>query len=92
MSKAPEVRQPGADQPVVTPMRVVIGLCLFAPFVSMLWVGSYAKVDPAFIGIPFFYWYQMLWVVISTALTMTAYQLWQRDQRARAVSKGGADA
>ena len=25
-----------------------------------------------------------------TALTMTAYQLWQRDQRARAAQKGGA--
>jgi len=78
MSNAPEVRPP-----VVTPARVVIALCLFTPFVAMLWVGSYAKTDPTFIGIPFFYWYQMLWVLISTALTMTAYQLWQRDQRAR---------
>ncbi|MEU8762563.1 DUF3311 domain-containing protein [Streptomyces sp. NPDC048659] len=73
-------------QPVITPVRVVIGLCLFAPFVAMLWVGSYAKVEPTVAGIPFFYWYQMLWVVVSTALTMIAYQLWKRDQRAR---KGG---
>ncbi|WP_217246494.1 DUF3311 domain-containing protein [Streptomyces sp. AC602_WCS936] len=79
MSQAP----PESREPVVTPVRVVIGLCLLAPFVAMLWVGSYAKSDPAFIGIPFFYWYQMAWVVISTALTMTAYKLWQRDQRAR---------
>jgi len=43
-----------------------------------------------FIGIPFFYWYQMLWVLLSTVLTMTAYKLWQRDQRARSASKGGA--
>ncbi|MCQ4199980.1 DUF3311 domain-containing protein [Streptomyces sp. NPDC058783] len=83
-------------EPVVTPVRVVIGLCLVAPFVAMLWVGSYTKVDPAFIGIPFFYWYQMAWVLISTLLTVTAYKLWQRDQRGRAathsapaVSKGG---
>ncbi|MFC8238257.1 DUF3311 domain-containing protein [Streptomyces sp. NPDC056661] len=75
--------------PTVTPMRVVIALCLIAPFVAMLWVGSYAKVDPTFIGIPFFYWYQMLWVLVSTALTMVAYKLWQRDQRSR---KGGASA
>ncbi|MFJ8748226.1 DUF3311 domain-containing protein [Streptomyces sp. NPDC102441] len=75
--------------PTVTPVRVVIGLCLIAPFVAMLWVSSYAKVEPTFIGIPFFYWYQMLWVLISTALTMIAYKLWQRDQRAR---KGGASA
>ncbi|BBC33081.1 uncharacterized protein SGFS_043750 [Streptomyces graminofaciens] len=78
MSDAPEVKPP-----VVTPVRVVIALCLFAPFVAMLWVGAYAKPDPAFIGIPFFYWYQMAWVLISTALTATAYVLWQRDQRAR---------
>ena len=68
---------------MVTPVRVVIAVCLIAPFVAMLWVGSYAKTDPAFIGIPFFYWYQMAWVLISTALTATAYALWQRDQRAR---------
>nr|WP_107059045.1 DUF3311 domain-containing protein [Streptomyces sp. NRRL B-1347] len=87
MPVAPEVRQP-----VVTPVRVVIALCLVAPFVAMLWVSSYAKADPAFIGIPFFYWYQMLWVLISTALTMIAYQLWQRDQRGRAAARaqGGA--
>ncbi|MEV6161446.1 DUF3311 domain-containing protein [Streptomyces sp. NPDC052052] len=80
---------PEGKPPVVTPVRVVIALCLIAPFVAMLWVSSYAKVDPTFIGIPFFYWYQMLWVLISTALTMIAYMLWQRDQRAR---KGGASA
>ncbi|MER5403216.1 DUF3311 domain-containing protein [Streptomyces sp. NPDC002769] len=93
MSDVPEAKPP-VVRPVrvVTPVRVVIALCLIAPFVAMLWVGSYAKVDPTFIGIPFFYWYQMLWVLLSTALTVTAYQLWQRDQRARATTKGGADA
>ncbi|MFD8349399.1 DUF3311 domain-containing protein [Streptomyces coelicoflavus] len=75
-------------EPVVTPVRVVIGFCLVAPFVAVLWVGSYAKTDPDFIGIPFFYWYQMAWVLISTLLTVTAYKLWQRDQRGR--REGGA--
>ncbi|MFF4831908.1 DUF3311 domain-containing protein [Streptomyces sp. NPDC001315] len=86
MSNTPEVDR----GPLVTPVRVVIALCLVAPFVAMLWVGSFSKTDPTLIGIPFFYWYQMLWVLISTALTMTAYQLWQRDQRARASQQGGA--
>ncbi|WP_189228725.1 DUF3311 domain-containing protein [Streptomyces flaveolus] len=84
MSQAPEVNR----GPTVTPVRVVIALCLVAPFVAMLWVGSYAKTDPTFIGIPFFYWYQMAWVLISTVLTVIAYKLWQRDQRAR--REGGA--
>ncbi|MFD5428353.1 DUF3311 domain-containing protein [Streptomyces sp. NPDC127084] len=74
---------PAGSRPAVTPVRVVVALCLIAPFVAMLWVGSYAKTDPAFAGIPFFYWYQMLWVLISTVLTMVAFQLWQRDQRER---------
>ncbi|TXS56844.1 DUF3311 domain-containing protein [Streptomyces sp. t39] len=88
MSAEPEAPPaPHTEPPVVTPVRVVIALCLIAPFVAMLWVGSYAKTDPVLIGIPFFYWYQMVWVVVSTALTMVAYKLWQRDQRAR---KGGA--
>ncbi|CAL9578810.1 hypothetical protein SUDANB15_04959 [Streptomyces sp. enrichment culture] len=86
MSQAPETGR----GPVVTPVRVVIALCLVAPFVAMLWVGSYAKAEPVVIGIPFFYWYQMLWVMVSTVLTMIAYKLWQRDQRARSTSKGGA--
>ncbi|MFF4473072.1 DUF3311 domain-containing protein [Streptomyces sp. NPDC001599] len=77
-------------EPVVTPVRVVIGLCLVAPFVAMLWVGSYTKTDPTFIGVPFFYWYQMAWVLISTVLTVTAYKLWQRDQRGRAATRSAA--
>ncbi|MFB7509006.1 MULTISPECIES: DUF3311 domain-containing protein [Streptomyces] len=84
MSTAPKSRST-----VVTPLRVAVGLCLAAPYVAILWVGSYSAADPTLIGIPFFYWYQILWVVISTALTATAYQLWQRDQRARAAQKGG---
>ncbi|GAA2303208.1 membrane protein [Streptomyces caniferus] len=71
---------------MVTPTRVVAGVCLIAPFVAMLWVSSYARVEPKLIGIPFFYWYQMAWVLISTVLTMLAYKLVQREQRAR---KGG---
>ncbi|MEU9110879.1 DUF3311 domain-containing protein [Streptomyces sp. NPDC048483] len=82
--------EPAATAPerrrIVTPTRVVAGVCLIAPFVAMLWVSSYARIEPTLIGIPFFYWYQMLWVLISTAMTMTAYKLVQREQRAR---KGG---
>ena len=68
MSEVPEVRPP-----VVTPIRVIIAICLIAPFVAMLWVGSYSKTDPEFIGIPFFYWYQMLWVPITVILTVIVY-------------------
>ncbi|MGH3313448.1 MAG: DUF3311 domain-containing protein [Streptomyces sp.] len=80
---APPERSSGGSPPVITPARVVIGLCLFVPFVAVLWVSSYARVEPTFIGLPFFYWYQMLWVFISAGLTMIAYRLVQREQAKR---------
>ena len=58
-------------------------LLFVVQFAGVLWPAFYNSGAPYWHGIPFFYWYQMLWVLISTALTMTAYKLWQRDQRAR---------
>ncbi|MFF4949310.1 DUF3311 domain-containing protein [Streptomyces chattanoogensis] len=86
MSEPESAAEPPEHRPIVTPTRVVAGVCLIAPFVAMLWVSSYARIEPKLVGIPFFYWYQMLWVPISTALTAVAYKLVQREQRAR---KGG---
>ena len=42
-------------------------------FVASLWVSSYNRVEPSWIGIPFFYWYQMLWVIIGAVLTAIVY-------------------
>lgn len=50
--------------------------CLFAlPFVAMLWVSSYNSAEPMIAGIPFFYWYQLLWVLIAAALIGIVYAL-----------------
>ena len=48
-------------------------LLLLIQFVASLWVPFYNKADPAWIGIPFFYWYQMLWVIIGAILTAVVY-------------------
>lgn len=48
-------------------------LLLLVPFVAMLWVSSYNRAGPSWGGIPFFYWYQMLWIFISAALTLIVY-------------------
>lgn len=76
-------------KPVVTPGRIVAGLCLFAPFVGILWVDSYARVEPTLIGVPFFYWYQMLWVLVSAVLTVIAYRIVRREEAARRAGKSG---
>ncbi|WP_433892363.1 DUF3311 domain-containing protein [Streptomyces sp. CA-111067] len=73
--------------PVITASRVVAGVLLVIPFVALLWVNSYTRLTPSFIGIPFFYWYQMAWVPVTAALTYGAYVLVRREEQAR---KGGA--
>ncbi|MBV8779377.1 MAG: DUF3311 domain-containing protein [Alphaproteobacteria bacterium] len=48
-------------------------LLLLVPIVAMLWVSSYNRVEPSWAGIPFFYWYQLLWIWIGSALTLIVY-------------------
>jgi len=51
------------------------GVCLLVPVVALMWVSSYSKETPRLGGIPFFFWYQFLWVFITSALTYTAHRL-----------------
>jgi hypothetical protein len=50
-------------------------LLLLIPFIALLWVPFYATATPTVAGMPFFYWYQFLWILISTALTGIVYAL-----------------
>jgi hypothetical protein len=46
---------------------------LGAPFVGTLWVPFFNTAEPRVGGIPFFYWYQFVWIGISTVLTALVY-------------------
>lgn len=46
---------------------------LILPFIAVLWVPFYNSIEPSLGGIPFFYWYQLLWVLISSALIYFIY-------------------
>lgn len=48
-------------------------LLLLAPFVGVLWVPFFNRVNPEISGIPFFFWYQFLWVIISAMVTALVY-------------------
>jgi hypothetical protein len=61
--------------PAITARRVIAGLCVAAPFIALVWVPSFASLGPRLWGIPFFYWYQMLWVPFAGVLTLIAYAL-----------------
>ncbi len=53
----------------------VVAVLLAAPFVALLSVGTYNSATPRLWGFPFFYWYQLLWVIIAAAATTVAYLL-----------------
>lgn len=48
-------------------------LLLLLPYPAVLWVPFYNSVDPVILGFPFFYAYQIGWVVITAALTAFVY-------------------
>lgn len=46
---------------------------LIVPLVATLWPPFYARHDPVLLGFPFFYWYQLLWVVITAVIVWIVY-------------------
>jgi hypothetical protein len=55
--------------------RSWLRLLLLIPFIVLLWPPFYNFEQPALIGIPFFYWFQLLWVIITALLTAIVYLL-----------------
>ena len=48
---------------------------LFIPFIAVLWVPFYNRLEPTWLGLPFFYWYQLLWIVLGAVIIAIAYRL-----------------
>lgn len=44
-------------------------LLFLIQFIAVLWPPFYNKAEPHLVGIPFFYWYQLLWVILGAILT-----------------------
>jgi Protein of unknown function (DUF3311) len=41
---------------------------LVLPFIGTLFPQIYNHPDPPLFGLPFFYWYQLLWVILTSLL------------------------
>jgi hypothetical protein len=47
---------------------------LFVPeFPAVLWPPFFNRIEPTWIGLPFFYWYQLLWVVLGVMIGAIVY-------------------
>jgi hypothetical protein len=54
-------------------------ILLIIPFVALLFPTLYAHAEPRFAGIPFFIWYQFLWVILGVGITGVVYALNRGD-------------
>jgi hypothetical protein len=47
---------------------------LLLPFLALLYPPLYAHLTPRIWGIPFFYWYQAVWLIVTAAITTFVYR------------------
>jgi uncharacterized BrkB/YihY/UPF0761 family membrane protein len=87
MSVEPPTRAPGRPGPYI-----VVGVLLVIGIALPLIVPIYARAEPTLIGLPFFYWYQMLWVVIDAILLWICYAIVRREDRRRREAVGAPTA
>ena len=50
-------------------------ILLLIPFIATLWPPFYNSLTPYWLGIPFFYWYLFLWIILSSVITGVVYFL-----------------
>jgi hypothetical protein len=68
---------------------VVSGILLLIAIVVPLFVPAYSHDEPRLGGIPFFYWYQMMWIPVTAALVGISYFLVTKEDRRRRESVRG---
>ena len=57
------------------PTRRIAQLLLLLPCLGLLWVPFYDRPGPALLGFPFFYWYQLAWVPVTSGLLWLVWRL-----------------
>jgi hypothetical protein len=75
------------DVPTRGPARpgpyVIAGILLIIAIAVPLFVPAYALDEPRLAGMPFFYWYQMMWIPVTAALVGASYWLVTKEDRRR---------
>jgi len=63
--------------PAATTAVVVL---LAIPCLALALVPTYSRETPELLGWPFFYWYQLMWVLITPIMTYAAYVIIKRSR------------
>lgn len=54
---------------------------LIVPFAATLVPPLYARAAPELFGFPFFYWYQLAWIVLSAFIVWAVYAFTKGEMR-----------
>jgi uncharacterized protein DUF3311 len=63
-------------------------LLFLIPLCAVLLVPSYNRLEPTLGGVPFFYWYQLAWILIGAAIVLLVYKL---DRKIAHIPKDSRD-
>jgi hypothetical protein len=55
---------------------IIAGILLFIPFIAVLIPQLFNKIEPTLGGLPFFVWYQLIWVVLGGILVFASYSVY----------------
>lgn len=55
-------------------------LLLLLPYAGLCFPQLYARNEPVVFGFPFFYWYQLLCVILTSMLLYLYYRLTRREE------------
>jgi len=67
------VRMPDKTAPT-TRKRTLWKLLLVSPYLGLCFPQMYARATPVLLGFPFFYWYQLAWVLLASAIMAIVYR------------------
>lgn len=54
---------------------------LIVPFIATLVPPFYARRSPELFGFPFFYWYQIAWIVLAALIVWFVYVMTRETER-----------
>ncbi len=52
--------------------RIIAAILILIPLIIYIDLPSYNSVNPELLGVPFFYWYQTLWLALSAIIFAVA--------------------
>ncbi len=55
-------------------MSAPVVLMLLLPYAGLCFPALYARATPTLFGFPVFYWYQFVWVVVTSLLLYAVYR------------------